>query len=141
MTTNSKKTGLTEEEWALVETIFNKHAEMQTQQVDDQDIINIVNEMWAATGLAKPQIIILDSPSECKKACPNPNEFTEYSSDSLYPYAATFEFAKETGLELDKENYRRFMEWCRCCPFILFNNTTVYVSRKDKNRRVECFSR
>lgn len=131
--TDSKKTELTEQQLVLIESIFNKHAKMRTQNVDDQDIINVVNEVWAASNLpSKPQIIILDSPSECKAACPNLSEFTEYDSEPLYDYAATFEFCAETGVEFDKEMYRRFMEWCRCCPFMLYNDTTVYVSRKQK---------
>lgn len=132
MAIDPNKTEFTKEELALVDVIFDKYVAMQSQQVEEQDIKSIITEMWQEMGLAPPQIIILDSPLACKKACPNPSEYATYWNMWLCSYAATYEFAASIGVEFDKEKYRKFMEWCRCCPFILFNDTTVYASRKPK---------
>lgn len=130
MAIDPNKTEFTAEELALVDVIFDKYINMQSQQVDEKDIVAIITEMWQEMGLAPPEIFILPSPMACKKACPNPSDYATYWNMWLCSYAATYEFAAAIGVEFDQEKYRKFQEWCRCCPFILFNDTTVYASRK-----------
>jgi hypothetical protein len=124
------KTSLTAEEEVLVKEVFEKYIAMQTLDASEADIINIVNLIWGDIGLAPPKVILCDSPAHCKKTCGNTEGYLTYWNMWLCSYAATYDFAQQIGVEFDKDKLHRFLEWCRCCQFVLFNDDVVYVSRK-----------
>ena len=130
MAFDSKKTEFNEEELALIDTVYDEYIKMQSTQVADEDIRAVINDIWKDMELAPPEVIILESPIACKRACPDISQYANYWNMWLCSYAATYDFAQRIGVEFDQEKYRKFHEWCRCCPFVLFNDTRVYVSRK-----------
>jgi hypothetical protein len=124
------KTEFTPEEEALIPVYYQKYMDQQTQQQPEEDIRQIINTIWKDMGFAEPTITILDSPKACKKACPDFNKFDSYWGLWLVPYAATYDFAQQIGINLDSDKLHKFLLWARCCPYILFDEHTVYVSRK-----------
>lgn len=130
MAIDPNKKSFTPEEEALIEVTFKKYIAQQTEAVSDDDIKKIITELWLEMGKAAPEITVHDSPMACKNACPNTSEFSTYWNMWLCSYAATYDFAKQIGVEFDEKKFRLFQEYCRCCPFILFNDNRVYASRK-----------
>lgn len=127
----AKKDSFTPEEEALIPVFFDKYIKQQTEQASVEDITEAVNTIWADMGQKPPQIEIMDSPIACKKACPNLKEFASpYWSIWFNSYSAMYDFANTIGLEMDQEKLRKFLLWTRCCPFVLFKDDFVYVSRK-----------
>jgi hypothetical protein len=130
MAIDKNKTEFTAEEEALIQTVFNEYIDMQCKQVPEEDVVSIINDIWADMDLAPPEVVVLESPAACKKACPDMSEYATYWNMWLCSYAATYDFAKRIGVEFDEEKYRKFYQWCERCPFVLFNETKVFVSRK-----------
>jgi hypothetical protein len=126
----------TPEEEKLIEEIFHKYINMMTYQVTDDEIKNIITLVWQDLGKEAPEIIVLDSPAACKRACPDISEYSTYWNMWLCSYAATYEFAKTLGTKFDESKLTRFLEWCRCCPFILFTDNKVFASRKPVSMKI-----
>ena len=127
----AKKQSFTPEEEALIPEFFEKYLKQQTEQASLEDITKAVNTIWADMGQAPPEIKVMDSPIACKKDCPNLKDFASpYWSIWFNSYAAMYDFANTIGLEMDQEKLEKFLLWTRCCPFILFKDDFVYVSRK-----------
>jgi hypothetical protein len=127
---SNMKDELTPEEEALIPVYYQKYMDQQTEQQPVEDIHKIINSIWKDMRFSSPEIIILDSPKSCKKACPDLSNFDTYWGLWLVPYAATYDFAKNIGISLNQEKLEKFLLWSRCCPYVLFNEETVYVSRK-----------
>jgi hypothetical protein len=134
-----KKTSFTAEEEALIPEFFDKYLKQQTEQASVEDITEAVNTIWGDMDKSHPEIHIHESPVACKKACEEYKtankkkkieEFNSYWSIWFSSYAAMYDFADTIGLEMDQDKLKKFLLWSRCCPFILFNEQTVYVSRK-----------
>lgn len=124
------KTELTLEEEALIKVVQKEYIDLQTQQQPVEDIELAVATIWEMMDYPKPKVIIEDSPISCKKACPDTNNFAFYWSLWYCSYAAMYDFANRIGVEMDQDKLNKFLLWTRCCPFVLFNEDTVYVSRK-----------
>lgn len=125
------KTAFTPEEEALVPQFYQKYMDQQTEQQPEEDIRHIINVIWKDMEQEPPVIQIMDSPKACKDTCgPDFEKFDSYWGLWLVPYAATYDFARTIGIELDEEKLDKFLSWARCCNYILFNEKTVYVSRK-----------
>jgi hypothetical protein len=124
------KTKFTPEEEALIPVFYKKYMDQQTEQQPEADIREIINLLWKDMGFSEPEIIILDSPRACKLACPDFSKFDSYWGLWLVPYASTYDFAQTIGISLDQDKLYKFLLWARCCPYILFDENTVYVSRK-----------
>lgn len=130
MAIDPNKKSFTPEEESLIEETFNRYIEQQTEAVPDADIVAIIKELWMEMGKGAPEITVHDSPAACKAACPDTSSFSTYWNMWLCSYAATYDFAQQIGVEFDQKKFRLFQEYCRCCPFILFNDNRVYASRK-----------
>ena len=124
----------------LIAKYQKKWIDIQTTQVSDQEIIDVVGGVWVHMGYKKPNVTVFDSPIQCKR---NDKEKTHqpYWNIWLCSYAATYEYAKEMGVSFPEDNYDLFLEWARCCPFVLFTETDVMASRRpvelhldDQNR-------
>jgi len=127
----AKKDSFTPEEEALIPEFFDKYIKQQTEQASLEDITKAVNIIWADMKQEPPEIMVLDSPIACKKHCPDLKEFASpYWSIWFNSYAAMYDFANTIGLEMDQEKLEKFLLWTRCCPFVLFKDDFVYVSRK-----------
>jgi len=105
---------------------------MQTTQQADDDIKLAVWQIWEKMGRGIPEVTICDSPLACSKACPNPEDYSKYWSLTQIASLAMFQAAKELGCELDEENYNIFKMYVECCPFLMFTETQVYVSRRPE---------
>lgn len=128
------KTEFTKEEEQRINEIFEAHITHQTEQVPDEDIVNTIHLFWKEMGKETPQVIIFDTPKECKAACVadgnNLDQFNFYWGMWLASYAATYEFAQTIGVEFNKHNLDLFNAWSKNCSFVLFDDTRVYASRK-----------
>lgn len=102
-----------------------------TEPTDEVAVRNTIKHVWnKLLGLREPEIIICDSPTACWVACPDKNNFTPYFSFWLSAYAGLYEYAHECGVPTNRENLEIFLMWSENCPFVLYNDSTVYVSRK-----------
>jgi len=131
------KTELTKSEEDLIPIYRDKHIKLQTTQEKKTVINKIVNEIWTMCGWNKPKVILCNSPIACRERCqkehgPKADDFATYWSIWFAGYLATYDFARAIGIELDDEKYDLFDRWTRSCPFILFNEEVVYVSRKPE---------
>ena len=127
-----KKQSFTPEEEALIIRIRDKYIRMQTEQQPFEDIQLAVNKIWDMMELPHPKVIVMDSPASCKKACPDLAKYSKYWFLWYCSYVVMYDFASQIGLEMDKEKLETFLLWNRCCPFVLFNEDTVYVSKKPE---------
>jgi len=134
------KTSFTPKEEALIPVYLDKYIKQQTEQVSREETVDIINKLWDRQGLKPPKVIIKESPAACKNACGD-RDFSSYWSLWHCSYAAMYDFGREIGIEMDQESLEIFLAWCKCCPFIMFDEHTVYVSRKpvelyydDENR-------
>ena len=127
----AKKDSFTPEEEALIPVFFDKYIKQQTEQASVEDITEAVNTVWADMDQPPPEIKIMDSPVACKKDCPDLNAFASpYWSIWFNSYSAMYDFANTIGMEMNQEKLRKFLLWTRCCPYVLFKDDFVYVSRK-----------
>jgi len=127
-----KRQGFTPEEEAQIAVIRDKYVAMQTEQQPDEDIIQAVSRVWKMMDLEAPEVIICESPVACVDACPDLSQFSKYWFLWYCSYVVMYEFARDIGLEMDEDKLETFLLWNRCCPFVLFNEKTVYVSRKPE---------
>lgn len=136
---------LTEQEIKIRDEILDKYSAIQTEQFSEERIRNIVHFIWKDMGYSAPEVVVCRSPVECderaEKEDPE-NEYQPYWNIWLTSYAATYEFAKALGQQFPEEKYEEFVEWAKCCPFILFSDNRVYVSLRpielhmDEQRRL-----
>lgn len=124
-----KKTEFTPEEEALIPVYYKKYLDQQTEQASLEDIHEAIEITWKALGLEKPEIILCDSPDACRNACPDVENYDTYWSTWFASYAAMYDFADRIGLEMDQDKLKAFLLWGNSCPFILFNEDRVYVSK------------
>jgi hypothetical protein len=130
-----KKKEFTQEELELIDIVHQEYIDMQTRQEPQPDIEDAVANIWKFCGVdKKPTVITCDSPISCKQQSKkdNRNDLTEYWSIWYVGYNAMYDFGQRIGLDIDKEKLKLFSDWVRCCPFVLFNEDLVYVSRKPK---------
>jgi hypothetical protein len=128
-----KKKEFTPEELALIDQVHQEYVEMQTRQEPPADIDQAVAAIWKFCGVNKPpKVVVCDSPISCKKQSKldGDNDLTEYWSIWYVGYCAMYDFGSRIGLDIDKEKLALFSNWVRCCPFVLFNEDKVYVSKK-----------
>jgi len=142
-----KKKEFTPEELAMIDQVHQEYIDMQTRQEPVEDIKSAVAAIWKFCGVNKaPEVIICDSPVACKKQSKvdGRNDLTEYWSIWYVGYNAMYDFGCRIGLDIDKEKLALFSNWVRCCPFVLFNEDVVYVSRKptqlhfNDNQQLSC---
>lgn len=142
-----QKKEFTEEELALIDQVHKEYIDMQTVQEPLEDITHAINEIWKFCGVDKtPKIIVCDSPIACKNqsVADGHTDLTEYWSIWYVGYNAMYDFGARIGLEIDKDKLELFSNWVRCCPFVLFNEDIVYVSRKptalhfNDNQQLHC---
>ena len=126
----AQKTELTPEEEAQIPGYFEKYIKMQTEAQPDEDIVEIVGRIWKKLEHDAPKVHIMDSPIAAKEACPDPDNFHVYWSIWFSSYAAMYDFASNVGVEFNEDDLDTFLKWTRCIPFILFNETDAYVSRR-----------
>lgn len=126
------KTEFTKAESELIEVVYNEYMSRQTTQETEEDIRAAVQGIWDMEFKTPPEVIVCDSPVACKKQsiADGHKNMTEYWSMWYVGYAAMYDFANRIDLEMDQEKLVPFLNWVRCCPFVLFDENTVYVSRK-----------
>ena len=126
------KTEFTKAESELIEVVYNEYMSRQTTQETEEDIRAAVQGIWDMEFKITPEVIVCDSPVACKKQsiADGHKNMTEYWSMWYVGYAAMYDFANRIDLEMDQEKLVPFLNWVRCCPFVLFDENTVYVSRK-----------
>jgi hypothetical protein len=133
-------TTLTPEQIVLREEIRQKYIKIQTERFSDERINNIVGFVWTHLGYEKPKVIVCDSPFDClvRSSVDYPDiEFQSYWNIWLTSYAATYEFAVAIGHKFPEDNYAEFVEWAKCCPYVLFGDDVVYVSRRPSELHID----
>lgn len=110
-----------------------------TKEIDRHTVINQLKDAGVTVDQTKVyDITIEDSPLACKRLLKSKvsagvfNTYTTYFSIWLGSYAGMYEFARFIGLDgVDDENITDFIEWCRCVPFVLFDDEGhIYASRR-----------
>ena len=116
----------------MITVVHDEYMARQTTQEPLEDIKSAVQAIWDLEFKTTPEVIVCDSPVACKKQSikDGHKEMTEYWSMWYVGYAAMYDFANRIDLEMDQEKLVPFLNWVRCCPFVLFDENTVYVSRK-----------
>jgi hypothetical protein len=103
---------------------------IMTEQATYEEVVEIINKIWDDLEHAPPTVHLMDSPTACKNVKKDHEEFESYWSFHFVADAAKFQVMANHGLEIDAEGLKTLVDWTRCCPFILFNDTTVYVSKR-----------
>ena len=126
------KAEFTKAEEELIEVVYNEYMNCQTIDESEEDICQAVRDIWNMEFKTTPEVIVCDSPIACKKQgqADGRDTLTEYWSMWYVGYAAMYGFAQRINLDMDQEKMIPFLNWVRCCPFALFNENVVYVSRK-----------
>jgi len=114
---------------AEVDVIIN---ETHTYQATYEEVVEAVNAIWKSVGDSNPTVHLMDSPIACKSAikAEEEGEFTPYWSVSFLAYSAQYQAMQKHGVEFDQEQLDLFVKWAKCCPFVLFKDDTVYVSKR-----------
>lgn len=126
----TEKRDFTPEEEAKIIEIRDRHIANQTVQPSDEEVHAAINRVWDIMELPHPTIHILPSPKACKEACPDLANYSKYWFLWYCSYVVMYEFAEYIGLEMDQEKLKTFKMWNNCCPFVIFNEDTVYVTKK-----------
>ena len=116
----------------MITVVHDEYMARQTTQEPLEDIKSAVQAIWDLEFKTTPEVIVCDSPVACKKQsiADGHKNMTEYWSMWYVGYAAMYDFANRIDLEMDQEKLVPFLNWVNCCPFVLFDENTVYVSRK-----------
>lgn len=127
---SEEKRTFTKEDEELILKYRDEEIANQTVQPSDEEIIEAINLVWNKMDLPNPTVHILPSPMACKEACPDLANYSKYWFLWYCSYVVMYRFADHIGIEMDREKLDIFMKWNRCCPFVIFNEDTVYVSKK-----------
>jgi hypothetical protein len=132
MSVNQKKETFTPEEEALIEVVYREYLADQTTQSSDEEVKDAINAVWGESFKLTPEVIICESPLDCKKRAKKDgfSELAEYWSMWYVSYASMYDFADRIGLQMNQENLTMFLNWVKCCPYVTFNKDRVYVSKK-----------
>ena len=112
--------------------------EIHTDQATYEEIVEVINFMWKEMGESKPTVHLMDSPIACKRAneAAEEDEFTPYWSCAIIADSAKCQVLQKHGVEFDQKQLDFFVKWTKCCPFILFDDNKVYVSKRPTIMKV-----
>ena len=128
---------LTEEQKVEVEKIRQKWINRQTEQLDDDFIIDAVNRVWARRGSERnPEVTIVPSIKAAKDALPNGQTYVAIWWRS---WSGWYEAAKYLGAEMDEDCLRDLSDFSRACPYLRYDDDTlqVFVSRNPVEVHIE----
>ncbi len=128
-----KKKSLTAAEEVKFQEILQKHVALQTEQPPKKEIVRVINKFWKMQGYKNPKVLIADSPfhaNKIKNKIENGGSMVAYWSGWYASCVAMCDFCQNIDLDVDKSKYNDLYDWVYCCPYILFNETDVIVSKK-----------
>jgi len=134
----AKKTEFTPEEEIMIQEEFEATLANQTQLQDPEEVKAAVADIWQGAfpelNGKVPEVVMCDSMLDCfntaKKQGLDPTEMADYWSIWYVGYASMYQLADRIGLEMDQEKLKSFSAWVKNCPYILFNEEIVFVSKK-----------
>ena len=103
---------------------------IHTDQATYEEVVDVVNRVWDNLHEAHPVVHLMDSPIACKNADKGCVDFMKYWCLNFIYDSAKFQVMKAHGTEFNEEKLQMYIDWTRCCPFILFSNETIYVSKR-----------
>lgn len=126
------KTEFTPEEEALIEQVRDEYISSQTVTQPDDQIEKVVKEVWQIVFSTEPEVIICDSPIQCRDTAEKDghSDLATYWSFWYVGHVAMYDFAKRINLEIDEEKFEILSKWSEACPFVMFDENIVYVSRR-----------
>jgi len=107
-------------------------SQIETDQATYEEVVDIVNRIWDSLGQAHPVVHLMDSPNACKHSekGDDDGEFIKHWSFHCVCDSAKYQVMRAHGMEFKDEEFQMYVDWTRCCPFILFSEETIYVSKR-----------